>query len=171
MAYTTPRTWVAGELVTASLLNVHLRDNLDAIKAPPTDLYNVNEGADYTTSSTSFGSVDATDLSLTITTTGGDIWVWFFGNVNHSGGNLVYFDITLDAVRQGGDDGLIGCDVATTTVPSTPIAFTFLIQSVAAGSHTIALQWKTSGATATLYAGAATGGGDLHPQFGIREMS
>lgn len=28
MAWTTPRTWVAGEEVTATLLNTHLRDNL-----------------------------------------------------------------------------------------------------------------------------------------------
>lgn len=28
MAWTTPRTWVAGETVTAALLNAHLRDNL-----------------------------------------------------------------------------------------------------------------------------------------------
>lgn len=31
MAYTTPRTWVAGETVTASHLNTHVRDNLSAI--------------------------------------------------------------------------------------------------------------------------------------------
>jgi hypothetical protein len=31
MAWTTPRTWVAGEVVTAALLNIHLRDNLNAV--------------------------------------------------------------------------------------------------------------------------------------------
>lgn len=31
MAWTDPRTWVTGELVTAALLNTHLRDNLKAI--------------------------------------------------------------------------------------------------------------------------------------------
>jgi len=31
MAWTGPRTWVAAEVVTASLLNTHLRDNLKAI--------------------------------------------------------------------------------------------------------------------------------------------
>lgn len=31
MAWTSPRTWVAGETVTAALLNTHLRDNLKAI--------------------------------------------------------------------------------------------------------------------------------------------
>lgn len=29
MAWTTPRTWVAGETVTAAQLNAHIRDNLD----------------------------------------------------------------------------------------------------------------------------------------------
>lgn len=31
MAWTSPRTWVAGETVTAALLNIHLRDNLKAV--------------------------------------------------------------------------------------------------------------------------------------------
>jgi len=31
MAWTAPRTWVAGETVTAALLNTHIRDNLNAI--------------------------------------------------------------------------------------------------------------------------------------------
>lgn len=33
MAWTTPRTWVAGETVTASLLNTHLRDNLTELRS------------------------------------------------------------------------------------------------------------------------------------------
>jgi hypothetical protein len=28
VAWTTPRTWVAGETVTAALMNTHVRDNL-----------------------------------------------------------------------------------------------------------------------------------------------
>jgi hypothetical protein len=31
MAYTAPRTWTAGELVTALLLNTHIRDNITAL--------------------------------------------------------------------------------------------------------------------------------------------
>jgi hypothetical protein len=30
--WTTPRTWVAGELVTASMMNTHVRDNMNAVK-------------------------------------------------------------------------------------------------------------------------------------------
>lgn len=35
MAWTTPRTWVSGELVTAALLNTHVRDNLSYLKDVP----------------------------------------------------------------------------------------------------------------------------------------
>jgi len=34
MAWTPPRTWVAGETVTAAMLNAHVRDNLKAITDP-----------------------------------------------------------------------------------------------------------------------------------------
>ena len=34
MAWTSPRTWIAGETLTAALLNTHLRDNLKAIGDP-----------------------------------------------------------------------------------------------------------------------------------------
>jgi hypothetical protein len=33
MAWTTPRTWVLGELVTETILNEHIRDNFDAVRA------------------------------------------------------------------------------------------------------------------------------------------
>lgn len=33
MAWTTPRTWVTGELVTASIMNTHIRDNENALAA------------------------------------------------------------------------------------------------------------------------------------------
>ena len=33
MAWTSPRTWLAGEVLTAALLNTHLRDNLNAVRA------------------------------------------------------------------------------------------------------------------------------------------
>lgn len=35
MAWTTPRTWVTSEVVSASLLNTHVRDNLNALYSPP----------------------------------------------------------------------------------------------------------------------------------------
>tara|TARA_R110002020_G_scaffold2230_3_gene10423 strand:- start:31323 stop:32504 length:1182 start_codon:yes stop_codon:yes gene_type:complete len=37
MAWTTPRTWVSGELVTAALMNSAIRDNLNILKVPIND--------------------------------------------------------------------------------------------------------------------------------------
>lgn len=34
MAWTTPRTWVAGETVTAAIMNSHVRDNFNAVGDP-----------------------------------------------------------------------------------------------------------------------------------------
>lgn len=37
MAWTTPRTWVDGEVVTATMLNANVKDNMDYLKANGTD--------------------------------------------------------------------------------------------------------------------------------------
>jgi hypothetical protein len=166
MAWTTPKTWNTGDLVTATDLNTHLRDNLDALKGPPTGSYVLNQGSDYTTTSTSFVDLDATNLSLTITTTGGDVLVVFAGTGLTAGGNAVYLDITLDGTRVGGNDGIV--DIYNGYFP---IPLVYLLRSVSAGSHTIKLQWKVSGGTGTLFAGAGTSAFDLHPQFWVREVS
>lgn len=38
MAWTAPRTWTVGELVTAAYLNTHIRDNLSYLKGDTTDI-------------------------------------------------------------------------------------------------------------------------------------
>jgi hypothetical protein len=39
MPWTDPRVWVAGELVTAAIMNAHIRDNLEALAVPVTGAY------------------------------------------------------------------------------------------------------------------------------------
>jgi len=170
MAWTTARTWVAGELVTASMMNTHVRDNLNALKAPPTDLHNADEGADWSTTSATFTAIDATDLSLSLTTTGGDILVSFCGNFIAAAAAYVYLQVVLDGAGQEADDGLIAAYLDRTTAAGRPLSFTKLIQNVSAGAHTVLLNWKASTSTITLFGGAGTGGGDLHPQFLAREV-
>jgi hypothetical protein len=60
MAWTTPRTWVAGELVTASMMNAHVRDNASALRATP-----ANRCVAYhnTTQNVSAGNTDALNLN------------------------------------------------------------------------------------------------------------
>lgn len=169
--WTTPKTWSTGEALTASDMNAHIRDNLDALKAPPTDNYECNEASDYTTTSTTFVDVDATNLNLTITTTGGDVMVGFYGTVKHSAAsnNAIKFDVDLDGSLIAGDDGLIGTNFPAAS-QSRAVSFVVLVTGLSAGSHTFKLQWHTASATATLYAGAGTSIFDVHPQFWVREV-
>ncbi len=177
MTWTSPRTWSAGETVTPTIMNTHVRDNLNALKAPPTDLYNFDEGADYTTTtSANFTDVDATDLQLSIDTTGGDVLIWFFGTVNLGATAAdIYFNVVDNGVAVAANDGLIQLrsnGITNADTSEFPIAFIFLQQSVTAGNHLYKLQWKTSsGDTVTLRAGAGTSNKDTHPQFGCREIS
>jgi hypothetical protein len=170
-AWTTPKTWNTGDPLTASDMNTHIRDNFEFVKTPPTGYYKANEASDYTTTSSSFANVDATNFVQTITTAGGDVLVGFSGTIKHStAGQNVYLDVEVDGVRAAGDDGML-----QVSCPGTNYAFnaTFvrMIRGLSAGSHTFKLQWKTSAATATMFAGAGTSGSDLHPEFWVREVS
>ena len=169
--WTTPKTWSTGEALTASDMNTHIRDNLDALKAPPTDEYTCDESSEYTTTSASFVDVDATNLNLTITTTGGDVMVGFYGTVKHSAAssNGVKFDVDLDGSLIAGDDGLVGTNFAASNQIKA-VSFVTLVTGLSAGSHTFKLQWNTAAATATLYAGAGASTFDVHPQFWVREV-
>lgn len=172
MAYTSPTTWTAGQLITANDLNTQLRDNMIALKDPNSASYDFNEASDYTTTSTTFANIDATagkgSLSITLAVQA-DVFIWFHGLFGNSSTGVICLDVTMDGTRIGGDDGMIaGPGVAQ----AIPLSFFRIKTAVAAGSHTFNIQWKISSGTATLYAGAGTGGShDLHPEFGVREMS
>jgi hypothetical protein len=173
MSWTEPKTWTNEPLVAGDL-NTHLRDNLEALKEPPTAHYELNESADYSVTSTSFVNVDGTKLSLTISTSGGDVMLAFHGFVRAgTNSDTLYFDVEMDGARIGGDDGIIAAMRAASggTPTRIPVSFVRLVTSLAAGSHTFKLQWKVSGGTGELYAGAGTSGVDLHPQFWVREVS
>lgn len=170
--WTTARTWSTGELVTASIMNTHVRDNLNALKTPSGGYSLINQGADYTTSSTSFADIDATNLILTFTTNGGDVMVFFVGNVtNSNAGARQYFDIfeSVANTRYGGDDGLLCVPSAGSTV-ANPFCLAVRIPSLTAASHSFKVQWKVSAGTATLYAGAGTANFDTHPAMSAFEL-
>jgi hypothetical protein len=172
MAYTTVPT-IADTDITASFMNTYVRDNQRAIKDPPSQNYESNEGANYTRTGSGFVNVD-TDFNFSITTTGGDVLVSFIGNaICTSGGGLPvvgYFDVLVDSTRiiNNANAGL-----AVIQNVMTLCQFSYLVTGLAAGVHTFNLQWSLADGvnTLTLYAGAGTGSYDLHPQFWVREIS
>jgi L-2-hydroxyglutarate oxidase LhgO len=163
--WTTPKTWSTGEALSANDMNTHIRDNLGALKAPPTAAYTPDEAANYNTSQTTFVDVDASNLALTITTTGGDVMVGFHGHIFANGG-ICHLDVEVDGTREAGDDGI----TAVYTNNHEAVSFTLLITNLDAGSHTFKLQWKVTAGSAALYAGAGTANLDVHPQFWVREI-
>lgn len=97
--WTTPRTWVEGEIVTAALMNEVIRDNLDWLKGRPYIQANDLDGTVYSTTSSTFQD---TGLSATLTTTGGRVMVVAWGSflVGNSATNAV-LTIYEDGVNQG----------------------------------------------------------------------
>lgn len=146
--WTTPRTWAMNELVTESLLNQQLRDNLEYLSSRPFAEYQWTSS--YTTTSTSFIAVDSTNLRLSLTTNGGDVLVLLAASAsNNTSGADNFLDVAVNGVRKGGVNGIYGFDTASTNNPFN-VSVPIIIDGLAAGSHTFELQWRTSAGTLTL---------------------
>lgn len=138
MAWTTPTTRSTNDLITASIWNTDLVNNLLALKAPPTASYTFT--GPYSTTSTSEVDVDTTNLSLTITTTGGDVLVCWLGTVHMSTSGNCTLNVTMD----GANLLSIGNVGQFTQTNLMTVGFTALKTPVAAGAHTFKLRWKVS---------------------------
>lgn len=167
MAWTTPKTWTS-EPLTSLDLNTYMRDNqnylrdrldnsVDRILSTPTVM---------STSSLEFVDVDATQLSLTLVTLGGDVLVGFTGSVQMTSSNAdTYFNLAVDGVDYVSDDGIMRA-ASPEASRYAPISFVVLVTDLAAGSHTFKLRWKTSHSNNTTSMKASA----LHPQFWAKEI-
>lgn len=90
--------------------------------------------------------VDLTDMSVTLTTTGGVLLVWFFGAFSHNGvGNSITVGLSLDAATEVAD---MPCNEMVANLGFS-IATATRFSGVAAGSHTVKARWKCNNPTAT----------------------
>lgn len=140
--YTTPRTWVAGEIVTASLLNTHLRDMMDYLKARPAARASDLDGTVLSTSSTSF--VDVTGASVSITTSGSSRLLILASGVFDTGAGVetIYVTAVVDGVNQG--DSSIGFTQSLTNEPQSWSLVHLTSAAVSDGAHTVKLQARVS---------------------------
>ena len=124
-AWTTPKTWTSEPLVSSDY-NTYIRDNQNHLKSRLDNNidYILDEGADYTTTSSSFVDIDGTNLSIDLTTNGGDVLVGFSGSVNNPTGDFTQLTVDVDGSPYFDDDGLIVTSVGSST---SPISFVVLI--------------------------------------------
>jgi hypothetical protein len=169
-----PSDVVAAQLITTSVMNDDIFDNLRALHDPPTALGTLDEGSEYTTTSTSFADIDATSgkFAQTIVTGGGDVLIGAV--LTLTGSTTANLNLNVHDSVAGADlaanDGL--CKQVIGTGGSEVVTFLFLHRSVAAGSHTYKLRWKVSTGTVTMNVGGDTSNQrDVHPQFWVREIS
>lgn len=138
--WSSPRTWVTGEIVTAALLNAHLRDNMDWLKSP-TDSGRVQFEADFSSSSIS-SYTDLTGVTTTMTTNGGGLDVHFRCIVSNSTPANVFFRLVID----GASVALIGKHFTGNTTSNFFYAFEH-VAAISSGSHTIKIQIKCASGT------------------------
>lgn len=109
----------------------------------------------YTTTSTTFVAIDATNLAPRIECSGVPLLVRLQSayTANSSAGDTVTFELELDAVAQNRVREVASPATAALRMAT---AHEFRV-TPAAGSHIVAVYWKVSGGTGTLQAGTTTG--------------
>lgn len=167
MAWTTPKTW-SSEPLTSIDLNTYVRDNQHHLKDRLDNAASrsVSGAVALASTSSEFVDVDPTNLSLTLTTHGGDVLLGFTGTLKHSGSNATtYFNVSVDGVDYIPDDGIIAYAGASDTSRFKPLSFVLLIAPLSPGNHAFNLRWKTSRSNT-----ARMDIVDLHPQFWAKEI-
>lgn len=133
MAWTTPATPTAGQGLAASFWNEQVRDNLNALKAPPFQQMAYTGAAQFSSSASTAVPVDTANLSITLNTQGGDVQVQFmaFQNAIYSTIYGLNYDGTAwggtGIFRQGQEAGMVSYNV--------------WITGLASGNHTFRPTW------------------------------
>lgn len=150
MTWTAMTDLSAGDLVTEAHMDA-IRGNIEYLLAPNHERQQRTGAGDYTTTSTTFVDIDATNLACTITTYGGPVLVVVTGSAYHSAANgYCNFDIDVDGNREGGVVRGLHSVQDTVGGALVPVAFPHLVTGLSAGSHTFKLQWCTLAGTLTL---------------------
>lgn len=155
MAWTTPKTWSVGEVVTAANMNLHLRDNVGFLKHEI-----ARKTADQSVSSTTY--VDVTGFSFAVAAN--EVWVIQIGmdaDINGTSKMKFLWSVPSGATGQqrfnsaGASDGsaAIGADLITSNGGSATFTLTYhatLVNSTNAGTAQFRIALWTGVNTATL---------------------
>lgn len=156
MAWTAPITWAAAQLVSATDLNTHIRDNENFLYTRfPVQQALVTNAGNYTTTSTSFVDVDATNLILTITPATGTVVIMAFLTASLAVTGTVYFDLILDSTTRYSASASGSAFLNIGGSNQAPVTIFGRFSGLSNTAHTFKLQWKVSASTGTIYGSAA----------------
>lgn len=142
MPWTTPNTYVTGQIMRASHFNQDLRDNFNYLNAerPVGAVFNAIGTTAITTTSTSV--VLITGMQVTLNITSGRVLVLVLGSFsqNSAGVNVyLYVDGSLHIV--------LLTTANTVTDARANAMWQVLIDSLSVGNHTFDLRWNVGAAT------------------------
>ena len=143
--------------------------NLDSNRIHNRAFYQANEGADYTTTSSSFGNIDGTSFNHDLILTEiADVITSLAGSAEHSSTSArTYFGMLADGSQLVADDGLtffINPDAGGAN-REVMVSLEKPVTALLPGTHNFKPQWKTSASTATMHAGAGSASNDSHAEF------
>lgn len=141
--WTSPHTWVDGELVAATALNVQIRDNMNALMNP--NNFMLQSNAAFSTTATTLTTLTSSAL---VVQGGGPVMIGgrFGISISNNNSGMVVLDV----------DGTQSVLYSANNFP-TLVSFSELWTGLSVATHTISLKWKVGVGTATAYTSAAVG--------------
>lgn len=150
MAYTTPRTWVTDEVVTAVILNAHVRDNLTWLYGMWTGSRSIDTYyAGSVVTSTAAAWADLGSYTVTVTPVGERVLLLFFGlcHTDNTASAVSYYRLynsttaaavaTIGNVTQNATDSYLMPYLVTGLTPAT--AYTFTVQAYITNGGTLSI--------------------------------
>lgn len=157
MAYTVPKTWAVDELLAATDMNTYVRDNVAALKNPPSFLTAFASGAlVLSTTATTFTAISSA-LSASLGTYGGDIMVFIqLQLAGDSDSRRISLDWLVNGTALYGayafGAGQARPGTTTATTGNTTVFGPLLVTGLASGTHVFQPVWKTDAGTAFTWA-------------------
>lgn len=144
MSWTAPRTFVTGEIETASIFNTHLRDNLTALQAQSAVV-----AAAETSASTSYANLATAGPALTLVT-GTQVLLTVGAEMAASAAASVYMSAAVS-----GASTLAAADPSAVVANSSSVfnvsqqSYQSLFTGLTAGTNTFTAKYKVSGNAGT----------------------
>jgi len=138
--YPTIATIAKKQIITADYLN-DLKDAIGIIRSPGRYYYLRGSGdADLTTSSASMADLNANTTVASLDVSGNPVRVALYAGRQTTAASTVQFDLLVDGVSvRGGTAIWLG-------QTNVPVNLLWIVDGLAAGSHSFKIQWKSASA-------------------------